>query len=76
MSTNPLYTPSTDVQLVPASGWRVVYFDAANRGECLRLILTAAEVEFDDVRVTFPKGAFLPSFLASLLPCFLPLRAA
>ena len=54
MSTSPLYTASASLQ--PTSGWRVVYFDAANRGECLRLLLTVADVEFDDVRLPFPSG--------------------
>ena len=54
MSTSPLYTASASLQ--PTSGWRVVYFDAANRGECLRLLLTVADVEFEDIRLPFPSG--------------------
>ncbi len=40
----------------PENGWRVVYFDAPNRGECIRLILTVAEQPFEDVRLVFPSG--------------------
>ena len=51
--------------LEPRDGWRVIYFDAANRGECLRLILACQDVPFEDVRLEFPAG-LLPYKSAAL----------
>lgn len=50
--------PREDVSLSlrPTRGWRVIYFDAANRGECLRLILACQGVPFEDLRLEFPQG--------------------
>ena len=46
----------TDPLLQAPAGWRIIYFDAPNRGECLRLILTAAGQEFEDIRLDFMGG--------------------
>lgn len=55
MST-PGQMSATNAHLMVAEGWRIIYFQAPNRGECLRLILTAAGEQFEDVRVEFPAG--------------------
>jgi len=47
---------SGDGLLMVTEGWRIIYFDAPNRGECLRLLLTAAGEKFEDVRLAFPAG--------------------
>ena len=37
--------------------WRVIYFDAPNRGEQIRILLALANTPFEDVRVSpFPQG--------------------
>jgi glutathione S-transferase len=36
--------------------WRLLYFDAPTRGEQVRLLFTAAKVDFDDEKLDYPKG--------------------
>mmetsp|Transcript_215 Transcript_215/g.581 ORF Transcript_215/g.581 Transcript_215/m.581 type:complete len:280 (-) Transcript_215:250-1089(-) len=36
--------------------WRLIYFDAPNRGEQIRLLFHLAKQPFDDVRLKFPDG--------------------
>lgn len=36
--------------------WRVIYFDAPNRGEQLRLLFALTGTTFDDCRLPFPDG--------------------
>ena len=36
--------------------WRLLYFDAPTRGEQIRLLFKISGVEFDDVRLEYPRG--------------------
>lgn len=46
--------PNSNVVDADAPEWEVIYFDAPNRGEQLRLLLHAAEIQFKDTRPTHP----------------------
>jgi hypothetical protein len=35
--------------------WRLLYFDAPTRGEQVRLLFTAAKVDFDDEKLDYPR---------------------
>lgn len=41
---------------LPDGAWRVLYFDAPNRGEQLRLLFALAGTPFEDYRLAFPEG--------------------
>lgn len=43
------------VDHVPGT-WRLLYFDAPNRGEQVRVLFFLAGVSFDDVRLKYPEG--------------------
>jgi len=47
--------PAPVVAHKPGS-WRVIYFDAPNRGEQVRMLLVLASQPFADVRLRFPEG--------------------
>lgn len=47
--------PAPMVAHQPGS-WRVIYFDAPNRGEQVRMLLALASQPFADVRLRFPEG--------------------
>ena len=52
-----LATAKSGAAFLATGRWRVVYFDAPNRGEQLRLLLILAGVEFDDERIEkYPGG--------------------
>ena len=55
LTMSPTVTITPAVPHTPGT-WRLLYFDAPNRGEQVRILFSVAGVPFNDVRLVYPVG--------------------